>query len=62
MNLPLVGAALVVTGWIVEAVNTVYAQFADVAPEVAGRVGNVVEGPQSHQLVGLYHGAPSAKQ
>ena len=40
--------------------SDVYAQFAEVAPDVLGRVGNVEPGPQSHQLVGIYHGAPSA--
>ena len=31
-------------------------------PLVGGRVGYFADAPQSHQLVGLYQGAPSAMQ
>ncbi len=57
-----VGAALVEMGLIVlDVSNEVYLQFAEeaVALLTGGRVG-YLSGPQSHQLVGEYHGAPSA--
>jgi len=42
--------------------SVVKAQLAEVAPDVAESGAYVELGPQSHQLVGLYHGAPSAMQ
>lgn len=62
MSGTLLGAAVVLIGLIVEAGKEVYAQLAVVAPDVADRVGYLAVGPQSHQLIGLYHGAPSATQ
>lgn len=50
------------TGVICEVGRAVYAQLAAVAPEVGRRVGYVEDVPQSHQLVGLNHAAPSAIQ
>lgn len=42
--------------------SRVNAQLAEEAPDVAESVAYVALGPQSHQLVGLYQGAPSAMQ
>lgn len=58
----IVGAALVMIGWIPDSGRVMYAQFASVGPEVVDSVVYVESSPQLHQLVGLNHAAPSAKQ
>jgi hypothetical protein len=49
-------------GLIVDVGSEAYAQFAVRAPSFGGSASYVELGPQLHQLVGLYHGAPSAMQ
>jgi hypothetical protein len=55
-----VGPGPVLIGTIVVAGKATYAQFAAIAPAVELRTGYLAVDPQSHQLIGLYHDAPSA--
>ena len=53
-------AGPIVVGLIVDAGSVEYPQFAEVAPDLVGRVGKVELDPHLHQLARLYRGSPSA--